>query len=161
MLPAIGGYLVISIIIVIIIIYYIYGIHDATYEDAMYGLWVSADGYNNDANVSLMRLFIGYSEKESTKKIRRNARLLIDDDITDQDITISYDKCSTGFPFNIKPYKITAEIEFTKEPIWDNPIILEFDFMKNNLRIYSNDELLGFLYKDNELTDSLKYIEDK
>ena len=153
--------IIISIIIVFVILllaFCTYNIHNKQYEDSIYGLWVSSDGYNDDADISLMRLFIGHPNI-SSKKIKRNARLLIDNNITDQDIVISYKNGSSGFPYTIKPYEIITDIEFSKEQVWDSPVTFEFDFLKNSLKIHNGDELLGFLYKDNDLTESFKYVE--
>jgi|SRR3989344_5778718 len=148
----------IAIIIILILIYSSYNIHNNQYENCIYGLYVSSDTYNEDADISMMRIFIG--EQTKTKNgIAREARLLIDNNVTDQDITIHYKSGKSGFPFIMKPYKIIADVEFTKEKIWDGPITFEFDIMNNSLRIYSDNELLGFLYKDNELSNSFKYID--
>ena len=89
-------------------------------------------------------------------KIKRNARLLIDKEITDQDIIITYKKPPSGF--TISPYKLNVEMEYTDEKLWNDKITFEFDFMKNSLRIYDEDELLGYFYKDNEISDSFKAI---
>ena len=148
----------ILVIIILITIYYTYSIHNRVYEEAIEGLWVSPDVYNENANIVLMRLFIGKPEKMGGlgNKIKRNARLLIDKEITDQDIIITYKKPPSGF--TISPYKLNVEMEYTDEKLWNDKITFEFDFMKNSLRIYDEDELLGYFYKDNEISDSFKAI---
>ena len=144
------------IILIIIILLWLSNNHIKNYENGIYGLWVSSDVYNKDAEITSMRLFIG-EPKYHMFSITRNARLQIDNDITDQDVEINYNKTWITTP-NINSYKLYAKITMSDNNIWDDHISMDFDFMKNKLSIYNGSELLGVLYKDNEITESLLYL---
>jgi len=148
--------IIISIIIILIILIVFslnsfYNIHNDYYENFIYGLWTAPESFCEESEISSMSLFIGEAKKIKNKIIR-NARILINNNITNQDITLIYKEGSTGFPLKIKPYKIMVNVEFSKESIWKSPIFMEFNLLENSLRIHDRKELLALLYKDNEIS---------
>lgn len=156
--------LVIILILVILIIYFVrtnyHNVHQQNYEDFMYGYWVGDDGFCENAEISSMMLFIGDPIKWTKGRMQRNAYLVINNDITNQPLKIQYKKVSTGYGCKLNKYKIRAHILFEEETDIPPDVTLEFDVLNGKLRIHDGENLYGLLYKDNEVSHTLR-LEDK
>lgn len=148
------------IIIIILIAYNIYNVHGANYEDFMYGYWQGDEGFCEECEVSSMQLFIGnIAERNWFDKLKgkreRLAYLIMNDNITNQQIKITY-RPSGGFSLKVSNYEISAEVEFQEDCGIPGEVIFEFDMVKGRLRIHDGKKIYAVMYKNHEISELAK-----
>lgn len=148
---------VILIIIIVVLVHRLYVMHDATYErlsDYMYGYWVGDANFCEDAEISSILLFIGENTLKSPV-YKRNAYLIINNDITNQQICINYNKSDCAITDD-KRCLVKVKIDFTDDTIIPSDVHIDYDIVDGLLRIHDGETVYGVFYKDHEVTDMLK-----
>lgn len=132
-------------------------LHRNVYEDYLYGNWIADDGFCDESDISSMMMFIGEPVDKKSSNVKRKAYLIINNDITNQTIDISYKKQSTGNDLTLKQYKFPVKIDFS-DPDVDIPdnVNFEIDIQKGRLRIHDDEVVYGVLYKNHEISEVLK-----
>ncbi len=138
------------VFVIILIVYCSTNIHREEYENYLTGHWVSPMDFNEESQISSMMFQIGDYEDG-----KRQAYLLINDDISNQGLTLSYSKPTLWFENAIKPYTIDADVEFSDEDMWNDQVSFELDILQGKLLIYHEDTVYAVLYKDFEVDNYL------
>lgn len=150
---------VVIVFVIVLAFYSQYNIHRQNYEEYLYGYWVADESFCEEADASSMMLFIGAPEKTSMfGRVTRPAHLIINNDITNQALTIKYKRPNMWFAQKMpKKYKIWANITFEEECNIPEDLWMEFNIYEGTMKMYLDEELYGAFYKDNEIT---KMFED-
>lgn len=147
----------IIVVVVLVIIYSMYNLHGKDYEEFMYGYWQGDEGFCDECEVESMQLFIGEPTEQSFfKKLggkkERLAYLIINDNITNQQIKLSY-KPAGAFSLGLPKYEFFAEIEYQEECEIPAEATFEFDMKKGRLRIHDGKKIYAVMYKNHEISE--------
>jgi hypothetical protein len=150
---------IIIIIIILVILYFAYfgfiNYNSDYYDHEQYieGFWKGDEAFCEECEASSMMIFIGDKNKN-----KRNAHLVINNDITNQPIVINCKKTELINDNGTKKYKLTAKIDFEEECQIPEDVIMEFDVQNGILKIYNIDDMTmyGLFYKDHEISGQFK-----
>ena len=144
-------YGILAVIIIVILYFSYYGFVNYNsdynnYEQYIEGFWKGDEAFCEECDASSMMIFIGENNKG-----KRDAHLVINNDITNQPIVINYKKSEISG----KKYKVNVKIDFEEECQIPEEVILEFDLHKGLLKIYNMDDMTiyGVFYKDHEISN--------
>jgi len=139
----------------VVIIILIYNANDCSvreYEDYMTGIWRGDPGFCAGADLSSMMLYVGGRSDTSWFGSRiRECYLIMNNDICNQSITLSYSRGSSGF-CSVGKYEITAHVKYEDEAVMPETVTMEFDMRSGVLRIHNDTKLYGVLWKDAEMS---------
>jgi hypothetical protein len=121
------------------------------YEEFLTGMWKGDDAFCESSGLSSMLLYIG--SPDGKRHTQRECFLVMNNDITCQEIKISYRRGKTPWG-RVGKYRVKADIEFSEDPVWpEKNLTFDFDMLTGKLCIHCDGNLYGLLYRDNELTD--------
>lgn len=140
------------VIIVIVLVFVHFNSYSTLYRDFMYGYWIASDDYCEQADISSMMLFIG---DEDDKKGRRTAYLIINNDITNQMLTLDMSRPSHPMSPSSMSTKCTVrtKIEFEEDCGIPLELTFEFDLLDGTLKLHDGETMYGMLYKNHEISN--------
>jgi len=154
-----SNYIYATVIVLVILLIYIIS-RAVEIDNLLKGYWSVDKEFAEDSNVKILSLMIG--KKESTFPVNRPCYLLIDD-ICNQKIELNYNLSL----FFSSIYVINAEITYTDDnKCWGNKVIIRLHPKKLYLTVSKinkkgAEDLMAFLWKDNEITAETDILEDK
>lgn len=124
-------------------------------EQLVYGYYVGDPAFCETAGCSSIQIFIGHvvEEESDSKNNVRRAHLLINNDIANTGLKITYPKKPKTN--TLEKYSFDAELEFEEKCDIATDCTFEFDMKNRMLRIYDDTTVYGIFYKDNEITKLL------
>lgn len=120
------------------------------YEDYLEGMWRGDDAFCEESGVSSMLLYIGKARVKKGKTVR-DGYLIINNNVTNQMITITYSPASTGF-CRLGRYTVSANIEYTEDEVMPKNVSMRVDMKTGGLKIYNDGKIYGLFYRDGELS---------
>lgn len=159
-------YIIAAVVVIVLLIVAtstMYNPHTELMSDWLYGYWVGDSTFCEDTNISSILLFIGDEKDPSGSTAERPAYIIINNNIANQPLDITYKKPSkfdianmTNITNKVQPFSVDAHLEFSDEDI-DIPseVTLELDVSSGRLRMHDGETMYGIFYKDHEVTNVL------
>jgi hypothetical protein len=111
---------------------------------------VSDTYFAEEAGISSIMMYINKHEKG-----KRDGYLVINNDISNQFITLHYNKPISVHHTMNDSHSIEAKVEFTDDNVWPENIIFEISPSKGRLRIHDGKKIYALLWKDHEISSAL------
>lgn len=147
--PVVIG-LCVCVVMVLLLIFMGWNCCRGDYEKYLEGMWRGDDEFCAESGVSSMLLYIG-APTSKWGKVTRDGYLVINNDICNQAIKLSYRRPHLGFD-KLGIYKPCVHMTYDETAVMPADVTMHVDMVNGCLKIYEGKQMYGVFYKDHELT---------